>query len=135
MSKKTPIGSPHVFNTCVPNQLPFVFLEGRQHRLTLGREALWLQGFPISIIDDMSPDFKDGLLNDLAGNMVSVPVCIACLMSTMASVSWACEDDNTFDDDPDQTWLSMLPAAAESETDDTDDIDSEVKVDQRVRRG
>ena len=57
--------------------------------------------------------------------MVSVPVCIACLMPTMASVSWACEDDKTSDDDPDQTWLSILPAAAESETDDesTDEHD------------
>ena len=53
--------------------------------------------------------------------MVSVPVCIACLMPTMASVSWACEDDKTSDDDPDQAWLSIFPAAAESETDESKD--------------
>ena len=123
MSKRTPIGTHHVFNTCVPNQLPIVFVEGRQHRFMLGREAMWLQGFPISIIDAMSPDFKDGLLNDLAGNMVSVPVCIACLMSTMASVSWACEeDDNTPDvtDVENHDWLNQI-LDRESKTDEAED--------------
>ena len=59
MSKRTRGGGHHVINTVVPNQLPMVFLEERPRRFMLGREALWLQGFPISIIDDMPPDFAE----------------------------------------------------------------------------
>ena len=61
----------------------------QQPRVTIGRENFFLQGFPIGILDMLKDNaFKEKDLTDLAGNMVSVPVFLAILMSAVASLSW-----------------------------------------------
>ena len=60
-------------------------------RFVLGREHFALQGFPINIIPYITaPEcvLKETMFTDLAGNMVSTPVFLAMVASTMAAVSW-----------------------------------------------
>ena len=63
-------------------------------RLLLGREALWLHGFPIfeESIKPLLDNESEAFLTDLAGNMVSTPVLLALLMSTISSLSWREEE-------------------------------------------
>ena len=110
-------GITHIANTVVPNQMLMTTFadEEREPRLTIGRENLALQGFPINIIRDMPGTFKETLLADLAGNMVSTPVFLAMLMSAIASVSWSPPGgtDSDADDSVDEVFNEFLSAAAE----------------------
>ena len=81
-------GGIHIASTCVPNQLWMVFDEAREPRLVLGREYLWLQGFPIDEICKMQGNFKESFLTDLAGNMVSTTIFLGIVQSAMAALSW-----------------------------------------------
>jgi hypothetical protein len=67
-----------------------LFDEDETPRLLLGREALWLQGFPIleKSVAPVLEDESESFLTDLAGNMVSTPVLLALLLSTMSALSW-----------------------------------------------
>ena len=67
-----------------------LFDEDETPRLLLGREALWLQGFPI-LEKSVAPVLEgesESFLTDLAGNMVSTPVLLALVLSTMSALSW-----------------------------------------------
>ena len=80
----------HIAPTVTPGQLMMLFDGDETPRILLGREALWLQGFPIleesmaNLLDSESESF----LTDLAGNMVSTPVLLALLLSTISALSW-----------------------------------------------
>ena len=92
-----------IANTCLPQQALMIIDGEREPRLVLGRESLFLQGFPIDfvdrIVDRNGQPFSECLLNDLAGNMVSVPVFLAMLASAIGSVSWLEKEDGEEDDD------------------------------------
>ena len=89
-----------IANTCLPQQALMIIDGEREPRLVLGRESLWLRGFPIDVIDDMKGEFlKEPLFTDLAGNMVSTPIFLAMAQSIMAAVSWLpCGQDMANDD-------------------------------------
>lgn len=57
-------------------------------RLMLGREALVLQGFPIGLRPDLTAEFTEGFMQDLAGNMMTLPVLLAMVVSTIAALPW-----------------------------------------------
>ena len=80
----------HVAPTMMPKQLCMVFDQVQQPRLLLGRESLWLQGFPIAdpIVEVILNSEQEGFLNDLAGNMISTPVMLSLIMTSIASLSW-----------------------------------------------
>ena len=69
----------------VPNQIRWVNLP--TPRLMLGREALLFQGWPASLIPD-DDVVSDHLLQDLAGNAVSLPAQLALMLSTFCAVPW-----------------------------------------------
>ena len=81
-----------IASTVMPTQMLMIFdhmNQQRTPRIVLGRESLWLRGFPLDVIDDMKGDFlKEPLFTDLAGNMVSTPIFLAMAQSIMAAVSW-----------------------------------------------
>ena len=80
----------HIAPTVTPGQLMMLFDEDETPRLLLGREALWLQGFPI-LEKSVAPVLEgesESFLTDLAGNMVSTPVLLALVLSTMSALSW-----------------------------------------------
>ena len=80
----------HIAPTVTPGQLMMLFDGDETPRILLGREALWLQGFPIleesmaNLLDSESESF----LTELSGNMVSTPVLLALLLSTISALSW-----------------------------------------------
>ena len=57
-------------------------------RLMLGREALVVQGFPIGLRPDLTTEFTEGFMQDLAGNMMTLPVLLAMVVSTIAALPW-----------------------------------------------
>lgn len=57
-------------------------------RLMLGREALLVQGFPIGLRPDLTTEFTEGFMQDLAGNMMTLPVLLAMVVSTIAALPW-----------------------------------------------
>ena len=85
-----------IMSAGMPGQLIYVFNEGLLPRQVLGREALALQGFPIDRLDE--PTFREFIkdkegstepfFGEIAGNMVSTPVTLAIVMSTLVAVSW-----------------------------------------------
>ena len=80
----------HIAPTVTPGQLMMLFDGDKSPRLLLGREALWLQGFPI-LAKSVAPVLEsesESFLTDLAGNMVSTPVLLGLLLSTMCALSW-----------------------------------------------
>jgi len=86
-SKKEPSG--HVSFTVMPKQIVMTFPSEGTPRLQLGREAMLLQGFPLpQNLGKSLGEFAESLWNDLAGNMVSLPVCLNMLMSIVAAVDW-----------------------------------------------
>ena len=86
-SKKEPSG--HVSFTVMPKQIVMIFPSEGTPRLQLGREAMLLQGFPLpQNLGKSLGEFAESLWNDLAGNMVSLPVCLNMLMSIVAAVDW-----------------------------------------------
>ena len=64
-------------------------------RIMIGEEALIFQGFPTSKLFDnpsFSPIFPDVQTNatmaDIAGNMVTLPILLALVLSAFSSVTW-----------------------------------------------
>ena len=90
-----------IMGTVMPGQLMYVFNGELIPRQVLGREALALQGFPIDRLDepavrefikekeDNEIASTEPFFGDIAGNMVSTPVMLAIVMSTLVAVSWA----------------------------------------------
>lgn len=74
--------------TQLPGQLLWLSLAGGVPRLQLGREALLFLGFPLLHMQPLLDRTGEALLQDLAGNAMALPVLLAILMSTFASVSW-----------------------------------------------
>jgi hypothetical protein len=78
----------HVAPAMLPSQVMWVSAPNSAGRLLLGREASLLQGFPISLNQDVVNSTAESLLQDLAGNMMALPVVLAISMALFASVSW-----------------------------------------------
>ena len=78
----------HVAPTQTPRQLTMVCDGPHAFRLQLGRESLLLQGFPVQWVAAVADETPDRVLQDLAGNMASVPVLLSLAMCTFASISW-----------------------------------------------
>ncbi len=60
-------------------------------RLVLGRESLAWQGFPVRrVLETLPRDavFSEGLMQDLAGNMMSLPVVLGILQAIVCAVTW-----------------------------------------------
>lgn len=57
-------------------------------RLLLGREALRLQGFPVGLRPDLLGAFSESLMTDLAGNMMTLTIVLALVMSSVAALPW-----------------------------------------------
>ncbi len=81
----------HVAPTMLPGQVLWLDIGHGDPRLLLGREALLLQGFPLCRVAHLldSATFSERFLQDLAGNMFSLPVLLAILMGACAAVDWA----------------------------------------------
>ena len=69
--------------------------KSHQVRLMLGEEALIFQGFPTAKLFDnprFAPVFPDAQSNanmvDIAGNMVTLPILLALVLSAFSSVTW-----------------------------------------------
>jgi len=63
-------------------------------RLCIGQEYLWMQGFPIEVINSkLKGEFHDTLFTNLAGNMCSTPVFLIVLCAAIASVDWCGDQD------------------------------------------
>ena len=87
VSKKEPSG--HVSFTVMPKQIVMMFPSAGTPRLQLGREAMLLQGFPLpQNLGKAFGEMSENFWHDLAGNMVSLPVCLNILMSIVAAVDW-----------------------------------------------
>jgi hypothetical protein len=84
----------HLAPTMMPKQLCMVFDQVQPPRLLLGREALWLQGFPIgdAAVARLLGTEAETFTSDIAGNMVSTPVLLALVMASISSLSWRCTD-------------------------------------------
>ena len=84
----------HLAPTMMPKQLCMVFDQVQPPRVLLGREALWMHGFPIGD-EDIAPLLdkeSEAFLADLAGNMVPLPVALALIMASIAALSWRSTD-------------------------------------------
>ena len=86
----------------VPDQKLWLHIE--TPRPLIGREAMFFQGWPISLVELDKPWITDSLLYGLAGNAVACPVMLAILMATISAISitdtdvvqevaWTNEDD------------------------------------------
>ena len=72
----------HIASTVLPKDQCMIFDDRRVDEqgtmrvphLTIGREHLRLQGFPIDVLDSIEGDFTEHLYSELAGNIVSTPV-------------------------------------------------------------
>lgn len=79
----------HIAPTMLPNQQLWIDAPRLKHpRILLGWEALAFQGFPLGRRPDLMA-FSDGLMQELAGNAMSLPVVLALLMATLVAVPWA----------------------------------------------
>ena len=80
----------HRAQTMVPSQCLIVFDGVQPPRCLLGREALVLQGFPVDDerIQGVIKDFSESFLQDLAGNMVAMPVLLALAAASVSSLTW-----------------------------------------------
>ena len=72
-----------------PKQVVVVFKDDEAPRLLLGEEMLLLHGFPVSAVSDLVNRTENQVLADLAGNMVSSPIMLILLMSSVACVEWS----------------------------------------------
>lgn len=81
-------------------------------RLMLGREALVVQGFPIGLRPDLTTEFTEGFMQDLAGNMMTLPVLLAMVVSTIAALPW--KDTGSSKLPPPPASQSEVAAALES---------------------
>jgi hypothetical protein len=73
----------------LPGQVLWVHSHLQPERLLLGREAMLLQGFPISEVDDGILDgVSDRFLHDLAGNAMCSQVLLAVVQSAVSALRW-----------------------------------------------
>ena len=80
----------HITPTLLPTQQLWIDAPSMQRpRLLLGYESLMFQGFPLSKRQDLASTFSDSLMQELAGNAMTLPVVLGLLMSTFAAVPWA----------------------------------------------
>ena len=78
----------HLAATQMPTQVVWITPRKDTSRLLLGREALLLQGFPISAVMDLVDSTPESLLQDLAGNMMGLNIVLAMLMAAFAAITW-----------------------------------------------
>ena len=88
-------GFNHITPTQLPKQLTMITVDGIAPRLQLGREAFLMHGFPVAMpcLQKLVDATAESVMTDLAGNMVSLPVMLAILMSAIAVLSWRRESD------------------------------------------
>ncbi len=103
----------HVAPTLLPNQTMWIDIERSQPRVMLGREALLLQGFPLCRVAPLldAGGFSERFLQDLAGNMVSLPVLLAILTGACAAVDWAGPSSHGSGESPPPATQDELAAA------------------------
>ena len=97
-------GNRHVAPTQLPRQLlwiesPFGL------RLLLGREALTMQGFPTAKVSSLLNEAGETFMQDLSGNMMSLPIVLAMVMPLFTSLSWA------------ESCATIAPPASDSDVD------------------
>ena len=88
--------SKHVSCCQLPGQtmwLDLSQLPGNQvtPRIMLGREALTIQGYPISLVPRLINTSTESLMGDIAGNMMAATVPLALIMSLLASLPWTAQ--------------------------------------------
>lgn len=76
----------HICPTLLPTQLLWLHVD--VPRLMLGREALAIQGFPIEVLPDLASKYSEPFMLDLAGNMMTLPVLLALILSTLVALPW-----------------------------------------------
>jgi site-specific DNA-cytosine methylase len=88
-------GFNHITPTQLPKQLTMITVDGIAPRIQLGREAFLMHGFPVAMpcLQQLVDATPENVMTDLAGNMVSLPVILAMLMSAIAALSWRRESD------------------------------------------
>ena len=88
----------------------------REHRLTLGREAMLLQGWPIAARQYRSllggPE-QESLLQSLAGNAFSAPVVLAVAVGLFFAADWNEAKEEAITHGPDSSLaLGLLASLA-----------------------
>ena len=78
----------HVSFTVIPKQVVMLFPSNGTPRLQLGREAMLLHGFPLPTPGSQLATVSESMWHDLAGNMVSLPCCLALMMAAFIAVDW-----------------------------------------------
>ena len=89
----------HTTQTILPKSVCWIGSD-ENSRVMLGREALTFQGFPaipfLQKLEEHAEEFKlstwrpsESLMQDLAGNAMSLPVLLAMLQSAFAAISWS----------------------------------------------
>ena len=78
----------HILFCQMPGQLVWVRRDGKLPRLQMGREALIFQGYPIASIPSTVSAVSERMLQEIAGNMMSIPVLLALLQSLFAALPW-----------------------------------------------
>ena len=79
----------HLSFTVTPKQVVVVFKDDEAPRLLLGEEMMLLHGFPVAAVSGLVNKTANQVLADLAGNMVSTPIILILLMSSVACVEWS----------------------------------------------
>ena len=82
-----PIHAPGI-NLIAPHWQVFLNLPDQPPRMLLGREAMLMQGFPISRVLELVNKTPEGTMMQLAGNMMATPVLLGLLLSCMESLPW-----------------------------------------------
>ena len=96
----------------MPNQDMMLFTgKNAAPRLLLGEESLLFNGFPIARMPE-EPTWTQSLMTDLSGNMVSLPVLLALIQSTLTAVPWQAVADapEVADDNDVEAALSFFDA-------------------------
>ena len=101
----------HIAPTVMPGQYMMLFERAGQPRLMLGEESLLFNGFPIARMPE-EPTWTQSLMTDLSGNMVSLPVLLALIQSTLTAVPWQAVADapEVADDNDVEAALSFFDA-------------------------
>ena len=104
----------HISPTMMPGQI-MVLSEQVEPRLMLGEESLLFNGFPFALMP-ANRQWTQSLLTDLSGNMVSLPVLLALIQSTLTAVPWqAIADAPEVADDSDvEMALSFFESVVEA---------------------
>ena len=107
----------HMAPTLLPHQVMLVFpTDERLPRLLVGHEALLMQGFPVSQTPSAMEGSSNALQMDIAGNMVSLPVLLAMVASTLAAIPWRRADASVPADEDDVAEVMDLFALCAGET-------------------